>query len=405
MEYERSHPWLKFSLNMGQLPWKTWMLLGEAQSKLEHLSSVPLRPITAAQLHRLYLAKGALATTAIEGNTLSEEDVVKHLNGELQLPPSKEYLAKEIDNIVDSCKWIWEHNDPLTTELIQAFNERVLRGLKVSEEVVPGQIRQHSVGVPQYRGAPWQECKHLLDKLCSWLDEPEFQGTPETALAFAIVRSVIAHLYLAWIHPFGDGNGRTARLIEFKILAEAGVPAPAAQLLSNHYNETRSEYYRQLNYASKSNGDVIPFLCYAIQGFVDGLRAQLSLIREQQLDVVWRNYVHELYRNEKSANAERQKHLILDLSRLGTSVDKVALVSVSARVASAYAPVHPKTLQRDLHDLINKGLLEFKDGKYRARTEIIIAFLPDRHGLANDNSGVTSVYSRVPFAPKKNEKW
>ena len=57
------------------------------------------------------------------------------------------------------------------------------------------------------------------------------------------------------------------------ILVISGVPAPAAHLLSNHYNQTRSEYYRQLGRASQSGGDVLPFITYAVRGFVDGLRA------------------------------------------------------------------------------------------------------------------------------------
>ena len=44
-----------------------------------------------------------MATTAIEGNTLTESEVIKHLEGKLKLPPSKEYLAKEIDNIIAAC--------------------------------------------------------------------------------------------------------------------------------------------------------------------------------------------------------------------------------------------------------------------------------------------------------------
>lgn len=56
---------------------------------------------------------------------------------------------------------------------------------------------------------------------------------------YAIFKAVVAHLYLAWIHPVGDGNGRTARLVEFQILLSSGVPSPAAHLLSNHYNQTR----------------------------------------------------------------------------------------------------------------------------------------------------------------------
>jgi len=82
-----------------------------------------------------------------------------------------------------------------------------------------------------------------------------------------------------WIHPFGDGNGRTARLVEFQILLQAGIPSPAAHLLSNHYKQTRTEYYRQLATASRSGGNILPFIEYAVGGFVDGLKEQLALIR------------------------------------------------------------------------------------------------------------------------------
>ena len=82
------------------------MNLGEAASKSEHIAGVPLRPVTAERLHLLYLAKGAGATTAIEGNSLIEKEVLRHLEGKLKMPLSKEYLTQEIDNIVTVCNQI-----------------------------------------------------------------------------------------------------------------------------------------------------------------------------------------------------------------------------------------------------------------------------------------------------------
>ena len=95
MKYKQTHPWLSFTLDTGRFSPKLWMMLGEAQSKCHHIAGVPLQPDTAKELHSLYLAKGALATTAIEGNTLSEEEVKKQIAGVLSLPPSREYLARE----------------------------------------------------------------------------------------------------------------------------------------------------------------------------------------------------------------------------------------------------------------------------------------------------------------------
>jgi Fic family protein len=383
--YERSHPWLTFSLDTRQMPATTWLLLGETRSKCEHLAGVPLRPETARHLNTVYLAKGARATTAIEGNTLSEEQVLQKIEGKLELPPSKEYLGKEIENIVSAFNQIKGDiisggSIDLTVERICAFNAAVLKDLPRAPEVVPGQIRSHSVGVMGYRGAPAEDCRYLLERLTEWLRHESFQPDAEYGTARPILAAILAHLYLAWIHPFGDGNGRTARLVEFAILISAGVPIPAAHLLSNHYNETRSEYYRQLDMASRSGGDVIPFIRYALQGFVDGLRAQLQVVRGQQLDVAWRNYVHELFRSRGggASVARRRRELVLELSTR-ESVPFGEIATLTPHMALLYGPGKIKTLRRDLNEVERMGLVEpTVRGRWRARTEVIAAFLPAR---------------------------
>jgi hypothetical protein len=338
-------------------------------------------------LHQTYLAKGAAATTAIEGNTLSEDEVKKAVTGTLEVPPSKEYLKQEVDNVIGMYNKIGEQVaagdlPSITPELICVYNRGVLNKLPLKGEVVPGAIRQHSVVVGEaYRGAPAEDCKYLLQHLCEWISGPDFKTSPEKETVYSIFKAVAAHLYLAWIHPFGDGNGRTARLLEFHILLSAGVPSPAAHLLSNHYNQTRADYYRQLEYASKSGGDILPFLKYALQGFVDGLRAQLEFVWEQQWDVVWRNYVHELFRNKTSASEARQRHLALDLSLTRDWVQISDIPDLTPRLAKAYASKTKKTIQRDLNVLDQMKLIIRETRKVRARREVIKTFLPLQRDL------------------------
>ena len=368
------------------------MSLGEAASKCEHISRVPLRPTTAQALHQLYLAKGAAATTAIEGNTLSEEEVLKAVEGRLVVPPSKQYLKQEVENIIAACNGISRQLaegvlPTLSVDLLCAYNRQVLEKLPAKQDVKPGLLRTHSVVVGSvYRGAPPQDCPYLMDRLCEWLNGPDFQAPepslPGTETAYAILRAVVAHLYLAWIHPFGDGNGRTARLLEFHILMSAGVPSPAAHLFSNHYNQTRADYYRQLEYASKSGGDVVPFLSYAVRGFVDGLREQLEKIWTQQWDVVWRNYVHEQFQNRNSPSDTRQRHLALDLGDAEEWIEVGHVAELTPRLAKAYASRTPKTVQRDLNALAELGLAVREGRKVRARREVILAFLPLRKRAA-----------------------
>lgn len=388
MTSTNTHPWISFRLDMTRAKPTLWMLLGEAASKCEHIAGVPLQPETAERLHSLYLAKGAAATTAIEGNTLTEEQVLKRIEGKLELPPSKEYLGQEVDNIVAACnqivKDLSEGRDDFTLERVRAFNRQVLNGLTVGEDIVPGEIRSYSVVVGNvYRGAPAEDCETLLRRLCDWLTGPDFQA-PDNAnhvgieTIYAILKAIVAHVYLAWIHPFGDGNGRTARLIEFSLLVAAGVPQPACHLLSNHYNQTRSRYYQQLDQASKSGGDLLPFIEYAVQGLVDGLREQLAAIREQEWSVSWVNYVHEVFRDNETSAHRRQRHLLLDLSLARENVPVGKVSEVSPRVAKAYASKTSRTLFRDLKNLEQAGLIERTEQGVRARREIILAFLPWR---------------------------
>ena len=199
-----------------------------------------------------------------------------------------------------------------------------------------------------------------------------------STVLFATWRAIVAHVYLAWIHPFGDGNGRTARLLEFHILLSAGVPSPAAHLLSNHYNQTRAEYYQQLDRASKSGGDLQPFLRYAVLGFVDGLRGQLEFVWTQQWDVAWQNYVHEHFQSRNTPSDTRQRHLALDLGTREGWVPVAEVLDLSPRLSRAYAGKTSKTVQRDLNALVKLGLIEREGRSVHARREVILAFLPLR---------------------------
>ena len=382
LAYLSSHPWLTFTVDFTHAPASFWTTLGECFSKTEHIAGVPLRPDVSMKLHEVYLAKGIGGTTAIEGNTLSEEEVLKHVQGKLELPPSKEYLKQEIDNILQEQNRMLDKiciRQPLilSPTRIKDINQIVLHGLSPEEGVIPGEFRKYAVGVMTYKGAPWQECEYLVAKLCDWLNGDDFQ--PRAGLSaghMAILKAIIAHLYIEWIHPFGDGNGRTGRLVEVQILLASGIPAPACQLPSNHYNQTRRSYLTHLKDASESGGNIIPFIKYAIEGFVEGLREQLAYVRKLQMEVAWINYVHEEFGRDNAKANQRQKYLLLDVFECVEPVDISAIDKLSPRLAKAYANLHPRTCLRDVEILEKKNFL-VRDGKtIRANAALIARFLP-----------------------------
>jgi cell filamentation protein, protein adenylyltransferase len=400
-EYVKSHPHITFRVDLRRADPALWLLLGEVKSKSEHVARTLLKPEISADLLRVYLTKGALATTAIEGNTLSEDEARQVLDEQLKLPPSKEYLGREIRNVVDAFNLATDQllENPrreLTVKDVLIYNRTILDGLDLEEGIVPGQIRDYSVVVGGvYRAAPARDCEYLLERLCAWLNGDDLTAPPEQpelAAPYAVLAAILAHVYLAWIHPFGDGNGRTARLLELWVLLKAGFPLPVTQLLSNHYNVTRSEYYRQLNRASKT-GDVMAFLLYAIRGFVDGLREQLDVIWRQQFADRWEQYVYQRFGEIKTPSARRRLRLVLELSRQGEPVRRAEVRHLTAELAEMYATKTDKTLTRDLNALREMDLIHSTRGGYVPNDQVILGFMPPR------NDGVLAVETAASTMP------
>jgi Fic family protein len=383
-EYEQTHPWIDFrATDVNDVQPRHWMMLGEARSKCEHLAGAPLKPDVARALYGVTLVKGALATTAIEGNTLTEEQARGILDGSYKAPPSRQYQEQEVRNVLDALGTLYERivaaeNIQITADLIGDFNRQILKGTDFRPGVVPGVIRTESVAVGPYRAAPPQDCEYLVDRLVRWLNGPTFvHDDPEIQFALILAKAVYAHLYIAWIHPFGDGNGRTARLLEFLILASCGhVPVPAAHLLSNHYNLTRDRYYRELDLASKPGRSTLGFLSYAIEGFIDGIRETITMVRDQQIHVAWVNYVHERFGSLPNTKAsDRQRSLVLAMP-MGKAVPRDDLEGLTPKVAKLYASAGPRVLPRDLNRIAKLGLIRQNRRGYRANSELVLAFLP-----------------------------
>lgn len=386
-QYQETHPWLSFHFDVRELTPKILLNLGEILSKCEHVAGAPLKPEQARELHTVFLTKGLHATTSIEGNTLNEDEVKNRIDGELQLPESLEYQGVEIDNLLSlfndiNSQCVGGKIKPLTTERIKEFNSLLLQEQPLGEDVTPGHFRTHSVVVGNaYRGAPASDCEFLMDKFVEFLNElrsdHEIYGRP-----LKILRAILAHIYLAWIHPFGDGNGRTARLVEFQLLIESGVPIPAAHLLSDYYNKTRPLYYKKLDAASKKHQDngLIDFIDYAVQGFTDSLRKQVNTIQSYQIEIAWTNYIHEIFATQSHSPAQQRKRtLALSMPWVSSpeeAITKSMIPKLNPEVARLYADITPRTIARDINDLLKLELIQ-KFGKgFRSNQILMAAFLP-----------------------------
>jgi hypothetical protein len=143
----------------------------------------------------------------------------------------------------EPCKEPWSFRSPssidaspnLSKGAIEHFNGMVLRDLPLDEKTRPGRIRNHSVGVARYRGAPHQDCAYLLDRLCGWLNESDLNTSePSKRVPYAILKAVIAQT---------EADRRRLRLVLDLTKHYGETLEPVAKRDLRHLSPTLSEAY------------------------------------------------------------------------------------------------------------------------------------------------------------------
>jgi Fic family protein len=299
MNLHRDYSHLVFNRKQWGFTEKSLKLLGQCEAYVLAVNNTPILPHHYKRLMQVALQKGAQATTAIEGNTLSDEEIQKIVEGQ-KMPPSRQYQEKEVLNIYNALNELLTEiviNDKdclIEIDLLKRFHTMVGKDLGEHFAAIPGQLRNADVIVGSYRCPDHRDVPLLLEKFCQWLKEEFRFGKNEQSFEEVVIQAIIAHVYIEWIHPFNDGNGRTGRLVEFYILLRGGFPNIASHILSNHYNLTRTEYYRQLEKAKDKNS-LTEFIEYALLGLRDGLVNTLNVIQQSQFENTWQKLIYEKF--------------------------------------------------------------------------------------------------------------
>lgn len=344
----------------------TTMRLGLCESLIELLKTIPLSPSLRDKMYMVSLEKGAHATTAIEGNTLSESEV-GDVNNNRPVRERKGYEEKEVKNVLKALNELRHEivdlkiKHEITPDIIRDFHKKIGKDLdKEYFKADPGVFRSYPVSVGDVYSPP--NCKYIekyVNELCIWLKKEIFVpfASEKDCIVDSIIKAVVAHVYIAWIHPFGDGNGRTARLVEFYILLKNGLPDYCSHILSNHYNNTRSEYYNQLKEAGKT-GDLTNFISYAINGLLDGLNKIKKEVIGEVIYVSWQAYIRNKLSEEISNDKIKRRLLnILEGLKPNKEYSLKEILFASSQISHNYADSSSRLLIRDVKKLSDMKLL------------------------------------------------
>ena len=201
-------------------------------------------------------------TTAIEGNTLTEDQITALLSGK-RVAGTKREIAEV------KCA----HR---AYEAIETFNPYVMNDLLKAHGLMtdglvdrPGEWRTQGVGVVNGHGQvlhmapPWQRVPALMGDLFDWLNESEDP---------VLIKSCVFHYEFEFIHPFPDGNGRTGRLWQTALLGKwrpEFYAAPVENIVWAH----QREYYAAIRKAS-ADGDSGPFIDFMLDKILRTLKAK-----------------------------------------------------------------------------------------------------------------------------------
>ncbi len=346
------------------------------------MSSSPILPETYQELLNVSLIKGIQATVAIEGNTLSEFEIEQIKKG-IELPKSKKYQEQEVKNVLNALNSIRDEvvidkkEMLITPELIKTFHKMIGTELGDFFKSIPGQYANSQRVVGNYKCPDYQDIPELIEKLCNWLVS-EFRFNRNKEFSNVIIQAIVTHIYIEWIHPFSDGNGRTGRLLEFYILLRGGIPDIFAHILSNHYNQTRTEYYHHIK-NSYNKSDITDFIKYALVGFIDGLEATLSKIQCNLHIILWKKYIHDIFSEKKSSSkvSKRLKAIAMDI-KFDRSYSMNEITEISSKVAKLYSNLSKNTISLDIKKLLELGILKKIDSQLMANDSILKGYLPQK---------------------------
>ena len=367
---------------------RTRYRLGQCDSLISAIRETPVRPEHRRRFLHAALARGAEATTAVEGGSPGEPEAGRPTAGR-RPAASRDPQEAEIAGVVRATRTLLGEIEagtprPVDTHLLLRAHRMIGETPGKRPDAEPGRFRTEGQAAP-HTAPRADEVPELAERVLDWLTREFPRSGPGGDFGQAIVRALVTHVYVLWIRPFAYGNGRTARLLEAYVLAAAGSPAIASHLLADHYAETRREYFRQLEAASRDRS-LTSFIGYAVEGLRDGLRDLHAAVADASFRTAWQDFVAARLAGSglrKRTVLNRRRKLMLSMPLEG-SVDIEEVALLDAGVACAYGGLSRRTLRRDLLFLVDTGLLDAPDNRFSANTALL---RPEGGGAARGTGG------------------
>ena len=291
------------------------------------------------------LMEEAIYSSKMEGASTTRI-VAKDMLRKKKSPQNKS--QQMIVNNYNTIQYIVEHKEqPLTEELLltihRLMTEKTLDNpedagrFRTNDKVVVADMVEGDI---IYTPPSFQEIPEFVESLCNFFNN----DNPRTFI-HPIIRGIIVHFMLAFMHPFVDGNGRTARALFYWYMLKEGYKLTEYMSISRVIAKSKANYEKAFRYVENDGNDMGYFVAYNLGALEKSF---------QQL----RDYIQRKQREKRAAssfmmagNINQRQALILQ--RLKEEPDTIFTVKDVQEQFS----VSSMTARKDLSDLVKQGYM------------------------------------------------
>lgn len=236
------------------------------------IQMLPITPRVLAHLRETARLFSTHYSTMIEGNRLTQEQVARVIGGDQHFPG----LERDQDEVkgyyaaLDEAERLARRRENVSEASIQKLHALVMAGGKTRVKSTPYRDGQNVIrdarsnGIvympPEAKDVPW-----LMKQIVAWTNQNDELPVP--------IKAAIAHYQFATIHPYYDGNGRTARLLTTLILHLGTYDLKGIYALEEYYARNLKAYYDALTvgpshnyYMGRAEADITTWIAYFIEG-------------------------------------------------------------------------------------------------------------------------------------------
>ena len=337
--------------------------LVEAKASAAVLSQLPYLSQWVEQVLEEQLRLEAAGTSRIEGAEFNEQEQADALTPDIPSHVILNHSQRQLRAADATYRWLrtLPADRPVDRQFVLDVHRRMVTCCD-DDHCEPGALRRSSqnvtFGTPRCRGVEGgDDCQSAFGDLCEAI-VGEFQGHDR------IIQAIAAHYHIGAMHPFEDGNGRTARAVEAFMMRHAGVNSIVMVSLSNYYNDHRDEYLAVLQESRRRAHDLTPFLRFALRAVATQCNNVAQQIIKNHRRTLFREFSRSLFGQLRSPRrrvlADRQLQtldLLLDEGPLD-------ILEVLRRTRANYSNLKfPMRAQiRDLAWLLTLESVEMQDG-------------------------------------------